>query len=323
MQKNSYGTLKALLAGKHEISADSYINSPLYYRITGRKGAKIYHNESSCVVTCHHPHIRSRSIVFPETGRADYKLTANVLNLMEEPENGIQLARITSEQIDRLRDELSKLNSSKAIELRPFDETYLDWRYPVRILDTRKVAEMKGPRFAKIRNKTRIAAQNVREIGFRQTDALRAMRAALKYWEGSMIFSSKETDSMAEFYEEFFDILNDYKNCCDGLIYLQGRKPVGFSVWEEMDKTMANLFINLGDSSITGLSDFQIVTSCKKLHEKGIARLNLGGSEIESLDRFKAKYQPVRSLPLFSADVIYERQTSSRIRVETLVPAAH
>lgn len=319
MRKNGYSDLRDLLAGQAEIAADSYINSPIYYRVTGRKGAKIYSDDHSCVIICNHPHIKDKTIVFPEIGRADYKLTANVLNLMDEPKNGVQLARTTPAHILKLKEQLSKLNSSKAINVQEIKENTLDWRYPVRILDTRIVSAMAGPRFAKIRNKVRVARQSVRAVSFKDIDSLRAMRAVLKYWEGSMIFNSRDTQTMTEFYEEFFNILEEIHDGFDGLIYLQGKKPVGFSVWEVLDRKTANQFINLADSSITGLSDFQIVMSCTRLAEQDVRYLNLGGSEKKSLDQFKQKYQPVKTLPLVSAQVIYEPRHNDNISVQTLV----
>jgi hypothetical protein len=132
------------------------------------------------------------------------------------------------------------------------------------------------------------------------------MSAALKYWEGSMIANNKDTDDMADFYERFFDLLNNYSGTYDGLLYSQGRKPLGFVVWDQISDTQANSFINLADINVAGLSDFQTVTTCQTLKDLGIKYLNVGGSETENLDKFKLKFTPTNSLSLISVDVIYK-----------------
>lgn len=52
-------------------------------------------------------------------------------------------------------------------------------------------------------------------------------------------------------------------------------------------------------------SDLQLVTTCRHLSQRGVPYLNLGGSELKSLDSFKVKYQPVKSIDLCTAQVRY------------------
>ena len=110
MSTVSFEFLKAELSGEQKARVDSYLNSPLYYLLTGRKGARLYKNHHSAVVVCAHPHIQDRLLVFPEIGKADYELTASVLNMLNPPKNGVQLARYSEEEIKALQQRLSKLS---------------------------------------------------------------------------------------------------------------------------------------------------------------------------------------------------------------------
>lgn len=309
----------ALFGQDSKEQIDSYLHSPLYYMITGRKGAWLYKNTHSALVVCVHPHIEHRLVVFPEIGKADFELTVSVLSTLTPPKNGIQLARYTEEGIAKLKRQLTKLSYTPVIGISDTEETVLDWRYPLHILDTGQVSEMKGKPYQKIRNMFRNAAQHVTSAPLNEKNSLRFMKAALKFWEGNMIFNEKDTEDMSEFYHELFKIIERHPGALEGLLFLQGRKPVGFTAWDCSGRDTANMFVNLGDTSISGLSDYQMVTTCQTLHEKGINRLNLGGSELQSLDAFKTKFHPAESLKIHSADIIYRAPLIPHVEVHTIV----
>lgn len=320
MGQFSYEFLKAELLAFAGVKPDSFLNSAFYYLVTGRKGAWLYKGRNSLLVVCKHPHVANRLMVFPELGKADYELTASVLNMLERAENDIQLVRYTQEELKLLKTTLAKLNYSAVTSVSSIEENIMDWRYPARILDTGMVAKMSGASFMKIRNKFRKAAEHVTHIEIDKSNALRMMRAALKFWEGNMIFNEKDTADMSEFYHEMFKIIQKYPDAIEGLLFLKGNKPLGFSAWDNVPRSKtANLFVNLGDTSVRGLSDYQTVTTCRVLKERGVDYLNMGGSEIASLDAFKAKYQPVKSLNLLSANVSYQKICNTNIIVQDLV----
>ncbi len=316
----TFDFLKASLCANPSQKNDSFLNSPVYYSITGRKGACLYKNSHSALITCNHPHIDNRILVFPEMGKASYELTASVLNMIEHPDKHIQLARYSANDITRLKHQLANLNYTPVSGISMMEENIMDWRYPLHILDTHMISDLQGALFSNIRNKFNRAASNTTTLSLDDPNALRSMKAVLKFWEGNMIFNSKETPDMSEFYLKFFKLLEEHPEDIDGLIFLNGRKPVGFSVWDKPDYAQAaNLFVNLSDTSIAGLSDFQIVSTCRNLHEKGVRYLNTGGSELKSLDAFKAKYNPVVSEKILSADVFYTKQVRSDIQVHQLI----
>ncbi len=316
----SFEFLKSTLSGEDKAKLDSYLNSPLYYMITGRRGAYVYRGEHSLFVLCDHPHIEDRKIIFPELGKADYELTASFLNTEKPPKNGFQLARYTEEDLKALRKRLAEITYSPVSGIVLTEETALDWRYPVRILDTETVSKMEGGNFKTLRKRFKKHNGDIECVPLNAENGLRYMRAALKFWEGAMIMDEKDTPDMSDFYHEYFKIVEQNPEQTKGLLFKQGHRPLGFCAWDQTQQDTANSFINVGDfKNVNGLSDYQTVILCIKLLENGIRRLNLGGSELQSLDSFKAKFKPVATLPLLSADVIYAQPMQVNAEVFTIV----
>lgn len=285
---------------------DSYIVSPLYYRITGRKSAWYYKTEDAYLVVIQHPHKNDTLLVFPELGQGNYDLTACVLQKLYQLGQNVQLARYTDENIRSLQKAFNHIQNNIVESVVIIDEDSMDWRYPVHILNTQTVSEMQGSAFNRIRAKYKKAAKTISYEYCNKSYGLREMRAALKFWEGNMIIANKDTEDMSEFYHEFFDIIDTYNGRWSGMMFYEGKRPVGFSVWEEISDIHANSFITLGDTSIAGLADFQLVSMCQWLHGRGIQNLNVGGSETESLDAYKRKFMPEFSIDLKSAMVRYK-----------------
>lgn len=301
-------------------SDDSYLHSFLYYKITGRKSAWLYKNKEGFLVVCQHPHEPQTLLVFAEVGRKSFDLTADVLQSLYRSEHQIRLARYTSDDLGKLQTALARRDVNLIDRLQVVEETEMDWRYPVHIYDTHKVAMLEGRDFKPVRTKfNKVEAKGITVELMDKRTAVKDMRAALKYWEGSMIAEGKDTEEMTEFYERFFNLLNTYDGKYDGLLFFQGRRPVGFSVWDQINSETANSFINLADISVLGLSDYQIVTMCRLLNEKGVKYLNVGGSENESLNQFKLKFQPVKSVDLLSVDVVYKTMKSADIQYSKFV----
>jgi len=252
--------------------------------------------------------VANRLLVFPELCQSsDYRLTVSVLSTIAAAGNDVQLARYSDVDLIKLKrtfDRLDSANSSKAT-IHVIEEGILDWRYPSRIVDTRIVSELKGQRFATIRNKCRrVADRDVAAVLISHADAPRQMLiAALSRWEETARRRHNWKVDMSDVYHELFGLMQTDPNSVSGFVFQSGLKPVGFTLWDEPLGREVNLIANICDSSITGLSDFQLVTTCKHLCAEGILRLNLGGSELESLDAFKAKFCPAETLQVFSAIV--------------------
>jgi hypothetical protein len=283
---------------------DSYNIAPMYYLLTGRRGTSAYTTANSCVIVSNHPHLEDVVLVFPEVGaEADFSLTVDVVqHLLVASGRKVHLARYAADDLERLQK--ACINGAPGLKLKVVPERVLDWKYPVRVLDTERVASLAGGKsYVKVRNKIRRAEEAMSETHLQDIDGLRAMRAVLRFWEGTMILNNKDTDDMSEFYLELFRVLEENPGSIDGLFFTKHRRPVGFSVWEKLPGGTANLYVNLCDTSVTGLSDYQVWRSCQHLAASGYGAMNMGGSEISSLDSFKEKFIPLESIPLLTVEV--------------------
>lgn len=282
---------------------DSYNLSAPYYLLTGRKGTSIYSEGDAQIVVCKHPHVDDRLMVFPEIG-GDGTLTFKVLNSLDTPCNGIQLSRYTDDDFARLESAGQRFKQGKKFIFTERDENVMDWKYPVHILNTESVGHLHGISFDKLRNKYNKASQNLSVIDFSSEKALPAMRASLMFWVGSMIYGGKETGhDLMDFYNLLFKMVDASPASFDGFAVLQNGEPSGFTIWDNTTPDIANGLAGLSRQSIPGMSEFQTVTACKKLHEKGIKYYNIGGSETEGLNQYKLKYRPEKSIKIKSYDV--------------------
>lgn len=293
---------------------DTYLNAPLYYALTGRHGIWVYEGYNALMVVCRHPHVEDRLLAFPEIGAADGKLMASVLADLTPPAGGVQLARFSAEDLAQLREALSQKNYNPVSQIEICEEKIMDWRYPAHILDTRKVSLLKGRDFMKIRNKIRKVEGQTEILPLHHPDAIRAIRAAHKYWEGSLMMRDIEAADSSGFYKGLFAMVDEWPELFHGLVFVQGKRPVGFTVYDTPFMQTSNLLANLSDAAIAGLADFQIVETCRAMQAQDISFLNFGGSETETLDLFKQKFMPVQSLDLLSAEVIYAPQRDMQVK---------
>ncbi len=318
----TYEQFNALVRQPAVMREDSYLNAPLYYILTGRKGVWVHEGYGAVMVVCRHPHIKDRLLVFPEIGHAEGKLVASVLSGLEPPPGGVQLARFTTDDLESLKEALSQQNSKNRVDhITISEETILDWRYPVHLLDTARVAAMEGKGFTKIRNKCRKVEGAIEVLDLQDPLALRAMRAAHKYWEGSMFLRDQdEVEESDGYYTTLFAMIEEWPDLFNGLVFMQGKRPVGFTVYDTPFMKQTNLLANLSDATVAGLADYQIVETCRAMEAKGIISMNFGGSETESLDLFKRKFMPSKSLTLLSAEVFYDSRHDRNVRSGTLMP---
>lgn len=276
-------------------SRDSFLLSAIYYRLTGRKGARVYSNENSFVTVIEHPHLSNSLMIFPEIcDGSDFSLTAEVIQDINHSENEIYFCRYTDMDFVKLN---AQLTNNLAIE--KIIEENLDWKYPLRILDTQIVSDLKGGRFQKIRNTYLRVGEYVDIVPVEGEKHLSLMNSVLKLWEKRLISIGKETEDMFGFYNELFSLFQKGVEV-SGLCFVQKGRPIGFTIWDVCCNDIANLFVNLADPTIVGASDFQLVNTCRCLQKQGIQLLNTGGSETDGLDFFKNKYRPTISHEVFT-----------------------
>ncbi len=282
---------------------DSFVGSLSYYLLTGRKGAKLYHGNDGIVVICDHPHIPDCLLVFPEI-RGNGTLTAKVLSTLHFPKNGVKLARYTEKDYQRLQSAFKDLSLDNQFIVDMTDEKIMDWEYPAHILDTKTTGNMTGRSFEKIRNKFNKVKNRLRIEPLSAPNAINAMRSSLLFWLGNMVYDGKETGhDLQGFYITLFELIKRHPDYFDGFVVFDGDEPAGFTIWDKAANGTVNAIAGLSRKSIKGMSEFQTITACRILHEQGIERYNLGGSETQNLDDFKRKFLPVESIEQSSYDV--------------------
>lgn len=277
---------------------DSYLLSGAYYGLTGRKGAWVYSKGDNFVIAIKHPHVNNSLIIFPEVcNDSDFSLTAELIDNIYDGKNEIYLCRYTDLDFAKLD---NQLNDSLSLE--KIVEENLDWKYPLHILDTQIVSELKGSEFQKIRNKCLRVGKNVDTILIEGKNQINLMSSILKSWSQRLISTGRETEDMFGFYNELLSLFQKGFEI-SGLCFIREGNPMGFTIWDVCNGT-ANLFVNLSDPTVVGASDFQMVATCRYLQKLGIQFLNVGGSEMDTLDTFKKKYKPVLSHEVFTYKLV-------------------
>lgn len=334
MESLEFNRLQTELREPAFLKGDTYLNSAVYYAATGRaftqkRDIQVFRGYGSLVIVCEHPNINNRLLVFPEVGPGSQgRLLASVLSMLVPPKGGIQLARFQQSELDTLNHALAQLPATPVETIVPEREGVLDWRYPSYLLDTDAVSEMKGNRFRNVRREFNRATDTVEIMPLEHVKAHEALKIALKSWESWMRFHDKsDLGDITGYYMELFEMLRSQPGTLDGFITIQNRIPVGFSLWEQPLGEVCNSFANTTDTSRRGISEFQIVTTCRILRERGVKLYNFAGSESGSdegadpsnLDGYKRKFRPAGSVELLSARVNYRRFRDTNISVQKLV----
>jgi len=303
------GERVAALAVAEAAEYDSYCLSPAYYLLTGREGLRMRDDGRRSIVYCAHPNGENELLVFPPVGPGgrDHKLLLDLVRELSEAGCEPRLARFTSVQARRLANACGDHWSLSEI-----DEDLLDWRYPVRILSTDEVLARKGGRFERLRQRLRKIDREgvlVSELDARsRRDEIEelAMKWASR-GRGQALTPDQFLAPVGRLLDLASDDLASEAPAVTGQLLFDKSTGalLGYGIWELPVRSglPANQFAGVCDHSVAGLSELQIVLMCERLRAAGVGEVSLGGSETRSLDRFKRKFGPSRSLEVFSLRV--------------------
>jgi len=298
------GALVDVFSKIQHLKIDSYLKSLPYFLLTGRKGLYFFKNDTTSLAVAVHPHVENTLIVFPEyDGNGD--LTVDVLKKLADKNFNIQLARYTDTDLEKLNEALLRDRTQRIKSISIREESILDWKYPSRIIDTVRVANMDGKDFGKIRNKyNKIANSGEYEINpLSHPDSMKIIQSSIFHWLAGLSFIGKETNAdLTEFYETLTKQLTLFPHFFDGFTVKTNKQALGFTIWDNNGEN-ANALAGVNQRSISGMSEFQMVTACKMLADQGIKKYNLGGSETKALDDYKLKFHPIDSISMFTCDV--------------------
>ncbi|MCP4394489.1 MAG: hypothetical protein GY804_09530 [Alphaproteobacteria bacterium] len=287
---------------------DSYSLSPAYYAMTGRKGVRIYSDTDTAIVYCKHPNVENKVLIFPEIGKGG--LLNDLIEEMPLPKNGIQLARVPKTQTEGLIKELS-VKFSSDITFKEVPEYAQDWLYPVHVLSTKLVSELKGGDF---RNPRRRFNKINREHTIR-LDARKKLRKSdvflvndfVKRWSDNFNGTKEELESWLSYVHFMIDLYEKKQHGLGcAMVHCDDNNIQSLSFFEKpiVKGQPANYLASLYNREIKGISEFSHWFVCKNLYDMGIDKVNIGGSESEGLDVFKRKFNPIESKHLSTIEVV-------------------
>jgi len=276
---------------------DTYLLSPAYFAMTGRKGLWIYGDSETFMMLARHPNNDDSLLLFPPVGKHPKNLIRSILAEPHRPEGELQMARLGPEDA-QLRAELKQWGVSANEK-----EELLDWTYPVQILDTGAVCSRLGHNFRDFRkNINRAFGRNIWSEIFdvSNPDHAEIVKNVAKQWaverdDGHFADLIEPTNSTLQ-------LMQTGNLPMKGLLTYEGTLPVGFIIWEETDpaRGFANSVAGVSVGG-KGVDEFAILKMCEQLNQRGFHQVCIGGSETSGLDAFKRKMNPVKSVQLQSA----------------------
>lgn len=287
------GDLKKLLGTFSNV--DSYLTSPTYYLFTGRNGLWLSNQQNIVNLIAHHPNIPDRLIVYPDPENGE--ISQSLLNILPCMPEGIQTGRV------KKNDQTIRISPA----WRNTEENVLDWKFPVRILSTQDTASCSGHQYMYIRNRLRQLKHH--KISVQPLNAIlhsKIMENLLHRWVSHYAKSQADYNNLYAPYEYLFSLSMEEKSGLNGLMFFVDGTLEALSLWDVSNQNhpCANLFVNICNTHIRGLSEYLVVKTCETLAQNNVSYLNLGGSEWSGLDHFKKKFVPTQSVDLCTYEYI-------------------
>jgi len=213
----------------------------------------------------------------------------------------VRLAKFTEEDFQLLEDGIATVGYGGFMKVERVVEEVMDWQYPSQILNTGVVSSLAGSCFGPLRHKIKRYETVLTITSIHDKSSLRAWPQVVRIW-GEQMHERGKSDRVAfSYYDALLQLVGDESMELDGLLFWLGDSPVGLSVWHIGPDGVANQLALLCDTNRIYLSQAKVVWTSRYLHARQIDFLNLGGSETESLDRFKRQFMPTSSIQSQSA----------------------
>lgn len=271
---------------------DPFSRSAAYYSMTGRNGLWVYGDGDTALIIARHPNKDDTLLFIPPIGPNPTEIIAQALDDTRLPSGNIELARVGSDDLAFANRTLTQGSQS------PTSEKTLDWTYPIHVVSPSKVIAREGKSFVSFRGHINRAIRS----GF-QTEAVdfsrdkEALTQAVSQWAQEKKFSGYSFEDLTTPTKAVIDLAAEGNLSINGTLTRGADgQPVGFWLWENVDGTA----MSLARVAIRrpGVAELGILRTCEQVHAAGITEFCLGGSESKSLDEFKRKMQPIRSIAL-------------------------
>lgn len=284
-------------------SCDPYMISPAYHSFTGRNGLWGYARGRSLVIFARNPNNLDQIMFYPQLGDPFPNLAFDLIERLPVPKGGYQFSRIEFKKADFLAATMNKKSQHYTYEV--VTEPLLDWAFPVHTISTNDILNPIGKRFKSFRQPINIFPKNKVEIKpINPLTDSEELVDVIKHWAYEKK-DSINSDDLVGTYASFLKLMSDPCLSLEGVKFYFDGELTAFEAWA-MPTNGSKIACNLAGfnkSNIRGFSEFQHYTICKILHDRGVERICLGGSECSGLDAFKRKMNPVESLDLVTISV--------------------
>jgi hypothetical protein len=303
---NHYGWLDGYLSDL-PASPDSMAHSAAYFLHTGRKGLYLVRSRNQSALVAVHPNIENAALVLPTGGCAAPELWRELCDCIASNGWNVSLGRVP----ETLTPYVEPIG---AFELTT--EQKLDWRYPVTIVDTKKLSKLDGGEYSEYRRKVRRATKRAKISVIDQRSTLyaefgQAVLEMIEEWAKAVSQIKKfDTEHLISSNLSAYELglRRIEQTVCR--IYFTDDAVIGFCASElpRLGRTANGIAMCL-DRSWIGCSEFMYWTEAKKFHEQGYSLYNINGSETKSLDEFRSKLQPVNQISLHTYQLGIRSQT--------------
>lgn len=295
--------LQSQLNAMAKSSHDPFTHSAAYFGMTGRNGLWIYGSETGFVLIARHPNDPQSVLVFPPYGDADVNTIKEAMDHRRFPSGSVELARANP-----LHTRLYKAAFTNGKTPHDFS-TKLDWAQPVHLVSSDLIVDRDGPKFANLRQKfNQAVCQGLKAEIISTNEHRQAVREIVKRWAAQNDKPGYTNEDLTSPTESLLQLMKrDIPVSISGVLVRDAtNKPIGFWLMHETPdgQAMSLARVSIGHlDGIKGAAEFGAVKMAEMLQERGINEICLGGSETSTLDNFKQKLGPVRSMHLSSLQI--------------------
>lgn len=292
--------LQAQLDSMAKDSHDPFSHSAAYFGMTGRNGLWAYGNEKGFVLISRHPNDPNSVLIFPPYGDANTATIKEAIKDKNFPNGEIEFARVNPLKNSYYKRHLAEGNAP------PVLDTKLDWVCPVHIVSSENIITKEGASFRTLRQKFNQAVKQ--GLQFEEINVQKHEKDIVTIVDRWAKVGNKPGYSYEDLTSPSLSLIElmktDTPPDINGVIvYDIDQNPIGYWLWHETpdERAMSLARVSIGHlDGIKGSAEFAAVKMSEILDKKGINEICLGGSETDSLNKFKEKLSPALSIKLTS-----------------------
>lgn len=283
---------------KYDNQKDSYLNSPHYFLLTGRKGLKVVVDDNNSIIFSEHPNLDDETIIFPPSNKKE----VSFLNFLLGSKSNLFKRKIRIIRCDKIHQDFIDKGISEKYKLNTVEEKLLDWKYPSVIISVENVVKMKGKNFKDLRyNVKKVDKNEVLFLEYQNDLHYKDSLQLISKWSNRNVSPLFDRSNLAAPYIFLLNQLTKTKVLKGYVLYYEQRL-VALNILDIVLNNQRELtsLAFLADIDFKGIPSFMRYQVCDFLNNKGIDTVHIGGSETFGLYKFKKKLAPLIQLELKS-----------------------